>query len=162
MRATTTEVVGDAAHATSPSSGQGASMAIEAGVVLAECLRDLPDARMPSSPLSSSAGRGLSASLHSGPPSSLLNRCALAELVQRPKLVFQRIRSAVDLMSNDVRGNPLRPAEQPVLEQVLEAPRLPFNPLERIRHFHRQPILGVARAQLGACTFEHGLRSSFG
>ena len=37
-------IVGDAAHATSPSSGQGASMAIEDGVVLAKCLRDLPDA----------------------------------------------------------------------------------------------------------------------
>jgi FAD-dependent urate hydroxylase len=36
-------VVGDAAHATSPSSGQGASMAIEDAIVLARCLRDLPD-----------------------------------------------------------------------------------------------------------------------
>jgi 2-polyprenyl-6-methoxyphenol hydroxylase-like FAD-dependent oxidoreductase len=36
-------VIGDAAHATSPSSGQGASMAIEDGVVLARCLRDLPE-----------------------------------------------------------------------------------------------------------------------
>lgn len=36
-------IVGDAAHATSPSSGQGASMAIEDAVVLARCLRDLPD-----------------------------------------------------------------------------------------------------------------------
>jgi FAD-dependent urate hydroxylase len=36
-------VIGDAAHATSPSSGQGASMAIEDAVVLATCLRDLPD-----------------------------------------------------------------------------------------------------------------------
>ncbi len=36
-------VIGDAAHATSPSSGQGASMAIEDAVVLARCLRDLPD-----------------------------------------------------------------------------------------------------------------------
>jgi len=35
-------VIGDAAHATSPSSGQGASMAIEDAVVLAKCLRDLP------------------------------------------------------------------------------------------------------------------------
>ncbi|TQS45528.1 FAD-dependent oxidoreductase [Cryptosporangium phraense] len=35
-------LAGDAAHATSPSSGQGASMAIEDGVVLAKCLRDLP------------------------------------------------------------------------------------------------------------------------
>ena len=35
-------VVGDAAHAPSPSSGQGASMAAEDGVVLAQCLRDLP------------------------------------------------------------------------------------------------------------------------
>jgi 2-polyprenyl-6-methoxyphenol hydroxylase-like FAD-dependent oxidoreductase len=35
-------LVGDAAHATSPSSGQGASMALEDAVVLAKCLRDLP------------------------------------------------------------------------------------------------------------------------
>ena len=36
-------IVGDAAHATSPSSGQGASMAIEDAVVLARCLRDISD-----------------------------------------------------------------------------------------------------------------------
>jgi 2-polyprenyl-6-methoxyphenol hydroxylase-like FAD-dependent oxidoreductase len=36
-------VIGDAAHATAPSSGQGASMAIEDAVVLARCLRDVPD-----------------------------------------------------------------------------------------------------------------------
>ncbi|GAA3397484.1 FAD-dependent oxidoreductase [Cryptosporangium minutisporangium] len=36
-------LAGDAAHATAPSSGQGASMAIEDAVVLAKCLRDLPD-----------------------------------------------------------------------------------------------------------------------
>jgi FAD-dependent urate hydroxylase len=35
-------LIGDAAHATSPSSGQGAAMAIEDAVVLAKCLRDLP------------------------------------------------------------------------------------------------------------------------
>jgi 2-polyprenyl-6-methoxyphenol hydroxylase-like FAD-dependent oxidoreductase len=35
-------VVGDAAHAPSPTSGQGASIAMEDGVVLAQCLRDLP------------------------------------------------------------------------------------------------------------------------
>ena len=35
-------VIGDAAHAPSPSSGQGASMALEDGVVLAKCLRDVP------------------------------------------------------------------------------------------------------------------------
>jgi len=34
-------IVGDAAHATSPSSGQGASQAIEDAVVLARCLRDV-------------------------------------------------------------------------------------------------------------------------
>ena len=39
-------IVGDAAHATSPASGQGASMAIEDAVVLAKCLRDLPDIRL--------------------------------------------------------------------------------------------------------------------
>jgi 2-polyprenyl-6-methoxyphenol hydroxylase-like FAD-dependent oxidoreductase len=36
-------LTGDAAHATSPSSGQGASMAIEDAVVLGKCLRDIPD-----------------------------------------------------------------------------------------------------------------------
>ena len=36
-------LIGDAAHATAPSSGQGASLAIEDAVVLARCLRDLPD-----------------------------------------------------------------------------------------------------------------------
>jgi 2-polyprenyl-6-methoxyphenol hydroxylase-like FAD-dependent oxidoreductase len=35
-------VIGDAAHAPSPSSGQGASLSIEDAVVLAKCLRDLP------------------------------------------------------------------------------------------------------------------------
>jgi 2-polyprenyl-6-methoxyphenol hydroxylase-like FAD-dependent oxidoreductase len=36
-------LIGDAAHATSPSSGQGASMAIEDAVELGRCLRDLPE-----------------------------------------------------------------------------------------------------------------------
>ncbi|MEP6482634.1 MAG: NAD(P)/FAD-dependent oxidoreductase [Rhodoglobus sp.] len=35
-------IIGDAAHAASPSSGQGASMAIEDAAVLALCLRDAP------------------------------------------------------------------------------------------------------------------------
>jgi 2-polyprenyl-6-methoxyphenol hydroxylase-like FAD-dependent oxidoreductase len=35
-------LAGDSAHATSPSSGQGASIAIESGIQLARCLRDLP------------------------------------------------------------------------------------------------------------------------
>lgn len=35
-------LVGDAVHATSPSSGQGASLAAESAVELARCLRDLP------------------------------------------------------------------------------------------------------------------------
>ncbi|MGV9309650.1 MULTISPECIES: FAD-dependent oxidoreductase [unclassified Nonomuraea] len=38
-------IVGDAAHATSPAAGQGASMAIEDSVELGRCLRDLPDVR---------------------------------------------------------------------------------------------------------------------
>lgn len=38
-------LVGDAAHATSPSSGQGASLALESAMVLAQCLRDEPDHR---------------------------------------------------------------------------------------------------------------------
>jgi FAD-dependent urate hydroxylase len=37
-------LVGDSAHATSPSSGQGASIAIESAIQLARCLRDLPTA----------------------------------------------------------------------------------------------------------------------
>ncbi|TDC72750.1 FAD-dependent monooxygenase [Streptomyces hainanensis] len=36
-------LVGDAVHAPSNSSGQGASLAIESGIELARCLRDLPD-----------------------------------------------------------------------------------------------------------------------
>jgi 2-polyprenyl-6-methoxyphenol hydroxylase-like FAD-dependent oxidoreductase len=35
-------IVGDAAHVPSPSSGQGASLAIEGAIELARCLRDLP------------------------------------------------------------------------------------------------------------------------
>ena len=37
-------LVGDAAHAPSSSSGQGASLAVESAIQLARCLRDLPDA----------------------------------------------------------------------------------------------------------------------
>jgi FAD-dependent urate hydroxylase len=37
-------VLGDAAHAPSPTSGQGASLSIEDALVLARCLRDAPDA----------------------------------------------------------------------------------------------------------------------
>jgi FAD-dependent urate hydroxylase len=35
-------LIGDAAHAVSPSTGQGASLACEDAVILAQCLRDLP------------------------------------------------------------------------------------------------------------------------
>ena len=37
-------LVGDSAHAPSSSSGQGASLAIESAIQLAQCLRDMPDA----------------------------------------------------------------------------------------------------------------------
>ena len=37
-------LVGDAVHAPSNSTGQGASLAIESSIQLARCLRDLPDA----------------------------------------------------------------------------------------------------------------------
>ena len=39
-------VIGDAAHAASPTSGQGASLAMEDAVVLARCLRDVPDVEL--------------------------------------------------------------------------------------------------------------------
>ncbi|MEF3113616.1 FAD-dependent oxidoreductase [Streptomyces chrestomyceticus] len=39
-----TLIIGDAAHAASPATGQGASMALEDAVVLAKSLRDAPDA----------------------------------------------------------------------------------------------------------------------
>ncbi|MDH6622490.1 2-polyprenyl-6-methoxyphenol hydroxylase-like FAD-dependent oxidoreductase [Streptomyces sp. LBL] len=42
-RASRTLLIGDAAHAASPATGQGASMALEDAVVLAKSLRDAPD-----------------------------------------------------------------------------------------------------------------------
>ena len=36
-------LIGDAAHATAPSAGQGAAMSLEDAVILAQCLRDRPD-----------------------------------------------------------------------------------------------------------------------
>jgi 2-polyprenyl-6-methoxyphenol hydroxylase-like FAD-dependent oxidoreductase len=36
-------IIGDAAHATSPAAGQGASMSLEDAVILAQCIRDCPD-----------------------------------------------------------------------------------------------------------------------
>jgi FAD-dependent urate hydroxylase len=39
-------LLGDAAHAMSPSAGQGASLAMEDAMVLAQCLRDAPDLRL--------------------------------------------------------------------------------------------------------------------
>lgn len=36
-------LIGDAAHAPSPSAGQGASLALEDGIVIARCLRDIPN-----------------------------------------------------------------------------------------------------------------------
>lgn len=38
-------IIGDAAHAPTPTSGQGASLSIEDGVMLAKCPRRLPDAQ---------------------------------------------------------------------------------------------------------------------
>ncbi|PKV95532.1 MULTISPECIES: FAD-dependent monooxygenase [Amycolatopsis] len=40
-----TIIIGDAAHVSAPNAGHGASMAIEDGVILAQCLRDLPAAQ---------------------------------------------------------------------------------------------------------------------
>jgi flavin-dependent dehydrogenase len=36
-------LIGDAVHAVSPSAGQGASLAMEDALVVAKCLRDIPD-----------------------------------------------------------------------------------------------------------------------
>jgi len=59
-------IVGDATHATAPSSGQGASMAIEDAVVLARCLRDLPDTPHALCPTSGYAAPGWNASSRTG------------------------------------------------------------------------------------------------
>jgi 2-polyprenyl-6-methoxyphenol hydroxylase-like FAD-dependent oxidoreductase len=37
-------LIGDAAHATAPSAGQGAALSLEDAVIIAQCLRDAPDA----------------------------------------------------------------------------------------------------------------------
>ena len=37
-------IIGDAAHATAPSAGQGAALALEDAAIVAQCLRDAPDA----------------------------------------------------------------------------------------------------------------------
>ncbi len=39
-------LVGDAVHATSPSAGQGASLALEDAMVLGKCIRDIPDVEL--------------------------------------------------------------------------------------------------------------------
>jgi len=59
-------IIGDAAHAASPSSGQGVSMAIEDAVVLAKCLRDVPDSARAFAAFDSCAGHGSSGSSPSG------------------------------------------------------------------------------------------------
>ena len=67
-------LVGDAVHAPSNSTGQGASLAIESGVELARCLRDLPDPRTRSrrtrrcgAPASRRSPRGRPDQLHEDP-----------------------------------------------------------------------------------------------
>nr|WP_308129383.1 FAD-dependent monooxygenase [Actinoplanes polyasparticus] len=51
-------VIGDAVHASAPSIGQGAAMAIEDAMVLAQSLRDSGTIESASPPTSSGAGRG--------------------------------------------------------------------------------------------------------
>jgi len=55
-------IIGDAAHAPSPTSGQGASLACEDAVILAKCLRDLPTPQRHLPSTSSCAASGSSAS----------------------------------------------------------------------------------------------------
>ncbi len=62
-------VIGDAAHAPSPSSGQGASLSIEDAVVLAKSLRDLSTPQAAFAGSRRRAGPGSSASSN-GPPAS--------------------------------------------------------------------------------------------
>ena len=78
-------ITGDAAHATSPSAGQGASMAMEDAVVLAQCLRDAGDVgrgvcRVRAAP--APAGRARRALLGAGRPDEIAR--ADRPLVPRP------------------------------------------------------------------------------
>ncbi len=87
-------VVGDAAHAPSPTSGQGASLAIEDAVVLATCLRDHPTV-----------------------PSAL----ARFEALRRPR-VERIVRWAQRMNANKAAGPVGRVIRDAVLPLVLRAP----------------------------------------
>ena len=66
-------VIGDAAHAPSPTSGQGASLSVEDAVVLAKSLRDAPGPR-PRSPGSRPRAARASSASSSGRPGSTAAR----------------------------------------------------------------------------------------
>ena len=84
-------VIGDAAHATAPSSGQGASMAVEDAVVLARCLRDLPDTgqafaayeRLRRGPVERIVAHGASNSKAAGPVGRALRDLMLPVILKR-------------------------------------------------------------------------------
>ncbi|WP_333741745.1 FAD-dependent oxidoreductase, partial [Streptomyces sp. IBSBF 2806] len=76
-----TLLIGDAAHAASPATGQGASMALEDAVILAKCLRDAPDLgsalalhealRRPRVEHNTTVGGNISRGVHACPPPPL-------------------------------------------------------------------------------------------
>ncbi len=108
-------LIGDAVHAPSNSSGQGASLAIESAIELARCLRDLPDA-----------------------PSAF----AAYERMRRPRVEGIAARAAK--INNLKAPGPLGRATMPVLMRLLMKtamrPEKAFGPAQRYRIDWATPI----------------------
>lgn len=112
-------LVGDAVHAPSNSSGQGASLAIESAIELARCLRDLPDA-----------------------PSAF----AAYERLRRTRV--EKIAANAAKINHVKAPGPLVKAAMPVLMRLLMKtamrPEKTFGPVQRHRIDWSAPVAGAA------------------
>jgi 2-polyprenyl-6-methoxyphenol hydroxylase-like FAD-dependent oxidoreductase len=112
-------LVGDAVHAPSNSSGQGASLAIESAIELARCLRDLPDA-----------------------PSAF----AAYERLRRPRV--ERIAANAAKVNHVKAPGPFVRAAMPLLMRLLlrtaMRPEKTFGPVQRHRIDWSAPVAGEA------------------